>query len=140
MKTVVAMRESIAPETLFAAAADAPVAAPAARREPAADMRTAFVPVLLGLLAVTAWLGHQAWLLAQDRQQLQLAQAVMQPTVEKSAQLRRSLDLLASDTQRLADAGNGNARVLVDELRKRGITINPGSAAVEGPAASAAGR
>lgn len=146
MQTVVAMREAKAPEsakaptpssspdTHFAALPDA-----AARPEPAAatatsktSPRSAFVPLLLGLLAVTAWMAHHAWLLNQDRQQLQAAQATLQPTVEKSAGLRQSLDRLAADTQRLADAGNGNARVLVDELRKRGITINAGTAGTAG--------
>jgi hypothetical protein len=32
--------------------------------------------------------------------------------------------MLALETQKLADAGNPNARTVVDELRKRGITIN----------------
>ena len=94
------------------------------------------MPLLLGLLAVTAWLGVQAWQLEQDRQQLLATQATMAPTLDKAGQLRRSLDLLAADTQRLADGGNGNARLLVDELRKRGITINPNSPPVQ-PAASA---
>jgi hypothetical protein len=141
MQTVVAMREAKAPEaskaspspdTHFAALPDS-----VARPEPAATTattspRSTFVPLLLGLLAVTAWMAHHAWLLNQDRQQLQAAQATLQPTVEKSAGLRQSLDRLAADTQRLADAGNGNARVLVDELRKRGITINAGTAGTAG--------
>ena len=135
MQTVVAMRDAKAPEPAKAPASFAPDTHFAALPEPAsapqaaaARTRTAFAPLLLGLLAVTAWMAHHAWLLNQDRQQLQAAQATLQPTVEKSAGLRQSLDRLAADTQRLADAGNGNARVLVDELRKRGITINAGTA------------
>jgi hypothetical protein len=31
---------------------------------------------------------------------------------------------MAVETQKLADLGNANARLIVDELRKRGITIN----------------
>ncbi|MEN9629500.1 MAG: hypothetical protein RJA10_2727 [Pseudomonadota bacterium] len=134
MQTVVAMREAKAPatDTNVAPPPEAALATPAAP----ARTRTAFVPLLLGLLAVTAWMAHHAWLLEKDRQQLQAAQATLQPTVEKAAGLRQSLDRLAADTQRLADAGNGNARVLVDELRKRGITIN--TAATAGPAPTAA--
>ena len=121
-----------APDTHFAALPE-PAAAPKAA---GARTRTAFVPLLLGLLAVTAWMAHHAWLLEQDRQQLNATQAALQPTMEKSAGLRQSLDRLAADTQRLADAGNGNARVLVDELRRRGITIN--TAATAGPAPTTA--
>lgn len=138
MQTVVAMREAKAhdaPATPSPVAAEPASAAAASLPHLAPAPRTAFLPLLLGLLALTAWLGHQAWLLDQDRQQLQAAQAGLQPTVEKAGGLRQSLDRLAADTQRLADAGNGNARVLVDELRKRGITINPGTAATPNPAA-----
>ena len=56
--------------------------------------------------------------------------------METAQRLRRSLDLLAADTQRLADGGNGNAKVLVEELKKRGITIN--AAATTTPAVPAA--
>lgn len=139
MQTVVAMREAKAPDapaTPSPVAAEPASAAAASRPHPAPAPRTAFLPLLLGLLALTASLGHQAWLLDQDRQQLQAAQAGLQPTVEKAGGLRQSLDRLAADTQRLADAGNGNARVLVDELRKRGITINPGTVATPNPAAT----
>ena len=52
------------------------------------------------------------------------------------------LDTLAADTQRLADSGNPNARALVDELKKRGVTISttpanaaPATAAPTAPAA-----
>jgi hypothetical protein len=135
MKTVVAMREASSPDTLFAtspetAAARAPKDSPAAR-----PARSAFVPLLLGLLAISGSLSFQAWVQEQDRQQLQLARGALQPTVEQATKLRQSLDRLANDTQALADAGNGNARVLVDELRKRGVTINTNAARQAAPAA-----
>ena len=59
----------------------------------------------------------------------------MAPAARASA----SLDGLAAATQRLADRGNPNAALLVMELSKRGITINPqaGAAAAAGTAASA---
>ncbi len=112
-----------------AAAASTPAAAAAAPRSLA-------LPLLIGLLALLVSVGYQAWLLDQDRQQLAQAQAQLQPTVENAQRRRQSLDLLAADTQRLADAGNASARLLVEELKKRGITINP--AATAGAAAAAA--
>lgn len=135
--TVVPMRDSSSSEMPVAtsAATSAPAASASAKGSKVTP-RHGFMPLLLGLLAVTAWLGVQAWQLEQDRQQLLATQATMAPTLDKAGQLRRSLDLLAADTQRLADGGNGNARLLVDELRKRGITINPNSPPVQ-PAASA---
>jgi hypothetical protein len=158
-QTVVAMREARAAEAPPARATSAhgaaPIAAPtpapaaaasagdaAARAvEPAATtvpVRSAFVPLLLGLTALLAVLGHQAWQLEQERRQLQAAQDGTAPRIEAATQLRRSLDLLAADTQGLADGGNAPARVLVEELRRRGITINTaaGTAAAAAPAAS----
>ena len=45
--------------------------------------------------------------------------------VQNATKMRAQLDALAAETQRLADQGNPNAKLLVEELRKRGITINP---------------
>lgn len=133
MKTVVAMREASASDTRLPPPPEAPAAPPApaaaiATADAARPARSAFLPLLLGLLALTLWLAFQAWLQNQDRLQLQQAGATIRPSVEQSATLRQSLDRLARDTQSLANAGNGNARVLVEELRKRGITINASAA------------
>ena len=83
-----------------------------------------FLPMLLASLALVGWLGFQTWQLYGERQALQAGYASQQQTVENSSKLRASLDAIAADTQRLADSGNPNAKILVDELRKRGITIS----------------
>ncbi len=80
--------------------------------------------VLLCSLALAGWLGSQLFWQVQERQALQAALVSQQQTVDNAGKLRASLDALAADTQRLADAGNASAGVLVAELRKRGITIN----------------
>ena len=87
----------------------------------------AFVPLLLAGLALLGWLGFQAQQQYAERQILQSAYASQQQTVDSAGKLRASLDVLAADTQRLADSGNPNARALVDELKKRGVTINSAS-------------
>jgi hypothetical protein len=96
-----------------------------------------FVPVLLGGLALVLMLGWQTVLLLGERGALLNAHASQQQTVDNAGTLRNSLDALAADTQRLADAGNPNAALLVAELKKRGITINPQAAAAAAAAASA---
>ena len=95
---------------------------------PAAQPHSAFVPVLLFGLAVLAVLGWQTWVLVSERGALNTAHAAQQQTVDNAGKLRASLDTLAADTQRLADRGNANAALLVTELKKRGITINPAAA------------
>ena len=93
------------------------------------DLSSPFVPVLLSALALLGWLGFQTWQFYGERQALQTVYASQQQTVENSSKLRASLDALAADTQRMADSGNSNAKLLVDELKKRGITINTTPAA-----------
>lgn len=110
---------------------------PATRPAPVVAVPAApslFVPMLLASLAVLGWFGFQATQLVKERDALQGAYASQQQTVDNSAKLRASLDAIAADTQRLADGGNANAKLLVDELRKRGITIST-TATTTAPAA-----
>ena len=103
---------------------------------PAAQPRSAFLPVLLFGLAVLAVLGWQTWVLVSERGAMNTAHAAQQQTVDNAGKLRASLDGLAADTQRLADRGNANAALLVTELKKRGITINAQAAVAAGSAAA----
>lgn len=128
-QSVVALRDPRGPETMFAGAPDTPGTQADSRAAAAAAPRSAALPLALGLLTLVTTLGYQAWQLDQDRRQLESARANLQPTLDTAQRLRRSLDLLAADTQRLADGGNGNAKVLVGELKKRGITINAAATA-----------
>lgn len=119
--------------------AAAVAAAAAARRQlrpatAAAAGRSPFLPMLLAGLALLGWLGFQTYGLFTERESLAAAHTAQQQTVDNAGKLRTSLDALAADTQRIADAGNPSARLLVDELRKRGITINAPSAAAAKPA------
>jgi hypothetical protein len=84
-----------------------------------------FVPALLLALAFVLWLAFQAVQLLREQQQLSVATANMQPQVQVATKMRAALDALATSTAKLAADGNANARVIVDELRKRGVTINP---------------
>ncbi len=117
------------------------VALPHAASAAAPRGHGAFVPLLLGGLALALMLGWQAVLLLGERSTLQVAHTSQQQTVDNAGTLRTQLDALAADTQRLADAGNPNAALLVTELKKRGITINAAAnASGTATAASAAGR
>ena len=119
--SVVPLSKSVAP--------DAPTPPASAAVASAPQRHGAFLPLLLLGLAVLALLGGQTWLLASERDALQTAHAGQQQTVDNAGKLRASLDKLAADTQRLADAGNASAALLVAELKKRGVTINPQAAA-----------
>jgi hypothetical protein len=81
----------------------------------------------LGILAVAllVWTASVTWNLASENTRLQAAKASQETLVQNSQKLRASLDTLASETAKLAAEGNPSARLLVDELRKRGVTIKP---------------
>lgn len=83
-----------------------------------------FVPLLVFFLAAAAWSGFQYRQLQLEKATLAALHAGQQTLVEQAQKVRTTLDTLALETQKLADGGNASAQVVVDELRKRGITIN----------------
>ena len=128
---------SAQPEALSGGKTVVTMHAAAASAKPASQPHSAFVPLLLFGLAVLAVLLWQTWLLSSERSALNTAHEGQQQTVDNAGKLRTSLDGLAADTQRRADRGNPNAALLVTELKKRGITINPQAAAAAAAAAAA---
>lgn len=99
---------------------------PVAPVAPAA--RSLFLPAVLFALAFTGWLAFQTMQLVGERQQLAAARTNLDPMELNATKLRTALDALATATAKLASDGNANARVIVEELRKRGVTINPAGA------------
>jgi hypothetical protein len=97
----------------------------------APSARGPFVPVLLVALSVSGWFGFQTVQLVRERQQLEAAKVSLGPQELAATKLRTALDQVATATARLAAEGNGNARLVVEQLRSRGVTIN--SPAASGP-------
>lgn len=91
----------------------------------AAHTRTVFLPWLLLALAFVVWLAFQSYQLVSERQQLNTLKARQGTAIETAGKLRASLDALATRTAKLDAEGNASAHVIVEELRKRGVTINP---------------
>lgn len=91
-----------------------------------------FVPLLIAALGLVTWSGFQLYQLRQDITTLTQAHANQESGMEKAKRMRQTLDALATQTKRLSDAGNPNARLVIDEMAKRGITVN-----VPAPGASA---
>lgn len=96
-----------------------------------------FVPLLLTMIALLVWSGAQMLQLFSEHSTLKTILANQAAPFAASQKLRGQLDGIASGTQRLADQGNSNAKLVVDELRKRGITITPGTVPVALPAPGA---
>lgn len=82
-----------------------------------------FTPLLLLAVALVAWFAFQTIQLNSERRDLAAIKANQTQQVDAATKIRKDLDSLATATQRLANSGNTNAQVIVEELRKRGVTI-----------------
>lgn len=102
-----------------------------------ATARSAFWPLLIICVATASWSGFQSYQLVHEHDALKKLHANQEALVQNAVKLRTQLDGIAGDTQRLANAGNANAQALVNELRRRGVTINAETPPVGGPAAEA---
>lgn len=89
------------------------------------DRASPFIPILILTLAFVGWSGFQTTQLVQEKGALATLKVTQDKQTEDSKKLRESLENLAKGTLALSNRGNPNARLIVDELRRRGITINP---------------
>jgi hypothetical protein len=87
------------------------------------SQRSAFVPLLILALSLLGWFVFQAMQVQADRDVIQTAVAGQNRQIEESKKLRTAFETLYRGTQQLADGGNANARLVVDELKKRGLAI-----------------
>ena len=76
-------------------------------------------------LAVVAWFAFQTYQLVRERSSLQSVKAAQDPTIEQAQKLRAQLDAISRKTLELAQQGNSGAALIVEELARRGVTINP---------------
>lgn len=86
--------------------------------------KSVFLPALIALLSLLGWFSFQAFQLYEERSALNSSHDAQEQQVQASTKMRASLDAMARETARLAQQGNANARLLIEELRKRGVTIN----------------
>jgi len=87
-------------------------------------LRSPFIPLLLLTVALLSWATFQTVQLARDRRDLRAAYTNQEQPMQQAAKMRAQLDGIARSTAELASKGNANAGTIVQELAKRGITIN----------------
>lgn len=92
---------------------------------PDPSRRSPFYPVLILTATLVLWFGFQTSQLLAERTSLRGLEQNQVPIHDNAQRMRAQLDAIAAGTQRLADSGNPNAKLIVEELRRRGITINP---------------
>jgi len=94
-----------------------------AQRAASRDGFSPFWPVLVFFVVWLAWALFQGYQLNEERKGLIALKDAQQQQVVQAQRVRQTLDTLAAETQKLADTGNANARLVIEELRKRGVTV-----------------
>ena len=84
-----------------------------------------FLPLVLVVVAGVAWPAFQCYQLILEKQGLATVYGNQARPYEEAGKLRSSLDALARETAILADKGNPGAKLIIGELARRGVTINP---------------
>lgn len=85
--------------------------------------RSPFLPAMLLAIAVAGWSIFQTTQLVVERNKLRSAIEGQGTQMEQSVKVRAALESLATRTARLARGGNANATLIIEELRRRNITI-----------------
>jgi hypothetical protein len=84
--------------------------------------------IILLTVAVLAWFGFQTAQLVRERSHLHAVRASQEAPIQQAQRVRGQLDAIATETLALAKRGNTGAAMIVEQLARRGITINPGAA------------
>jgi hypothetical protein len=101
---------------------------------PPATLETStFWAIILALIALLIGSGSQTKMLYAEREALAATFLAQAEPLAGAQRVRAQLDSIAAGTKRLAQGGNTRAQSVVEELRKRGVTINP-----DGPVATGA--
>jgi Tfp pilus assembly protein PilO len=91
------------------------------------------LPLLFVIIALIVWSAFQTTQFYKERQNLKTAYASQEQVVANAKKMRAQLDTIAAGTKRLADQGNANAQLIVQQLAKNGININPDAQATAAP-------
>jgi len=85
------------------------------------------VSLTLALVVVSwsAWVVFQTTQLVSERTNLERLKVGQESAFQQSVKTRAEIDSIANDIARLATQGNSGAQLIVTELQKRGITIDP---------------
>jgi hypothetical protein len=98
-------------------------------REPIAlpAERGANLPLTIVLIALVLWFGFQTVQLASERTNLGEARGHQEAAMQEAQKLRTQFESLISKTSELANKGHAGAKLVMEELQKRGMGAQPES-------------
>lgn len=83
-----------------------------------------FYPLLVAMVAFVVLMGFQLVHIMDVRAQLNRQETGQSAILQNAQKMRTQLDAISLETAIMARNGNPNAKLIVGELQKRGITIN----------------
>jgi len=83
------------------------------------------VAIIITLVALLLWFGFQSVQLWRERGNLSAVKANQESAIQESEKIRLQFQGLMTKTSELANQGHAGARLIVDELQKRGIGVPP---------------
>ena len=87
------------------------------------ETRRAQLPLALVVLGFFVMVAFQTVQLAREHVHIGEVQAAQEPMIQEGTKLRQQLNAMASKMAQLADAGNANAKAIIDDLKRQGITV-----------------
>jgi hypothetical protein len=92
-------------------------------------------PLLVVLVVVgLSWFGFQSWQLQREYGSLLEIRARTEAPLDQARKRRAQLESIMRRTFELAQKGNPGASLILQELARRGVTINPAPSAPGAPA------
>lgn len=91
------------------------------------------IALTITIVSLILWFGFQAFQLVRDRSGLRLLKANQETAIQESAKIRTQFQTLMTKTAELANQGHAGAKMVIDELQKRGVGIAPDERPTEKP-------
>ena len=89
------------------------------------------LPFIITLLALTLYFGFQSLQLASERSNLTAVKSNQEAAIQEAQKVQLQFKALVTKTSQLADQGHAGARMVMEELQKRGIGFAPEAKAPE---------
>jgi len=83
------------------------------------------IAIMITLAALLLWFGFQLVQQLRERSNLSAVKTSQESALQESEKIRAQFQTLVSKTSELANQGHPGARMVIDELEKRGIGAAP---------------
>jgi hypothetical protein len=83
------------------------------------------LPVLITLVALIVWFGFQTLQLFRERTNLGFVKENQETAIKESEKIRVQFQAIMTKTSDLANQGHAGAKLVMDELQRRGMAVAP---------------